>query len=225
MLRELIDKLKLKKQQLQKYKTNNDVVETIEQEKEIDIKISKKDNIFKIEISDYISIINFSDKRNSSDDYNILDMLCNCVLWNSDKQKVNKGTYYVIIIDNRIYNILFTDDKVKIDERIKKEIDEPTQKKNIIQERVITYNINKNEYHYYSAKHESNGNTYYVKYYTKNRLYSLGKLDLTEEETYEEVKSVIYNLENIKGIETILDIEVLKENVLNNLKKTKISCN
>lgn len=221
MLRELIDKLKLKKQQLQKYKTNNDVVETIEQEKEIDIKVSKKDNIFKIEISDYISIINFSDKRNSSDDYNILDMLCNCVLWNSDKQKVNKGTYYVIIIDNRIYNILFTDDKVKIDERIKKEIDEPTQKKNIIQERVITYNINKNEYHYYSAKHESNGNTYYIKYYTKNRAYNLGKLDLTEEETYDEIKSVIYNLENIKGIETILDIEVLKENVLNNLKKQK----
>ena len=145
-------------------------------------------------------------------------MLCNCVLWNSDKQKVNKGTYYVIIIDNRIYNILFTDDKVKIDERTNKEIDEQTKKENIIQERVITYNINENKYHYYSAKHESDGNTYYTKYFNKNRIYSLGKLDLTEQEAYEEIKSVIYNLENIKGIETILNIELLKERVLNNLK-------
>jgi len=217
MFRELIDKLKSKKQQLQKYKTNNDAIET----KEIDIKISKKDNIYKIEISDYISIIDFVDKRNSDDGYSILDMLINCVLWNSDKQKVNKGIYYVTTIDNRIYNILFIDDKITIDERTKKEIDEQTKKKNIIQERVITYNINENKYHYYSAKHELDGNTYYTKYYDKNKKYSLGILDLTKEETYEEVKSVICNLENIKGMETILNMELLKEHVLNDLITAK----
>ena len=192
MFRELIDKLKSKKHQLQKYKTNNDAIETKAEEKEIDIKISKQDNIFQIEISDYISIIDFVDKKNSSDEYSILDMIYNSVLWNSDKQKVNKGIYYVTIVDNRIYNILFTDDKIKIDERTKKEIDEQIKKENIIQERVITYNINENKYHYYSAKHESDGNTYYTKYYNKNRKYSLGKLDLTEQEAYEEIKSVIY---------------------------------
>lgn len=220
MVRELIDKLKSKKQQLQKYKTNDDTIETKNQ-KEIDIKISKQDNIYKIEIYDYISIIDFVDKKNSGDEYGILDMLYNCVLWNSDKQKVNKGTYYVTIIDNRIYNILFTDDKIKIDERTKKEIDEQTKKENIIEERVITYNINENKYHYYSAKHESDGNTYYTKYYNKNRKYSLGSLDLTEEETYEEIKSVIYNLENVEGIATILNIELLKEHVLNKLVNSK----
>ena len=221
MLRELIDKLKSKKQQLQKYDTSVDIIETKDEEKEIDIKISKQDNVFLIEISDYISIIDFVNKKNSSDEYSILDMLYNCVLWNSDKQKVNKGIYYVTIVDNRIYNILFTDDKIKIDERNKKEIDEQTKKENIIQERVITYNINENKYHYYSAKHESDGNTYYTKYYNKNRKYSLGTLDLTEQEAYEEIKSVIYNLENIKGIETILNMELLKEHVLNNLTSTK----
>ena len=149
----------------------------------------------------------------------MLDLVCLSVLWNSDKQKVNKGTYYVISVDNRLYNILFTDEKIYIDERTKKEIDEQTQKENITQERVITFYTNTNEYNYYSAKHEANRNTYYTKYYNKKRIYSLGALDLTEEETYDEVKSVISNLENIKGIETILDVELLKEHVLNDLHK------
>ena len=221
MFRELIDKLKSKRQQLQKYNTNDNLTETkpIEEEKEIDIKVSKQDNISKIEISDYVSIGDYVNKTKSSDEYSVLDLVCLSVLWNSDKQKVNKGTYYVISVDNRLYNILFTEDKVYIDERTKKEIDEQTQKENITQERVITYYTNTNEYNYYSAKHEANRNTYYTKYYNKNRSYSLGALDLTEEETYEEVKSVISNLESIEGIETILDVELLKEHVLNDLNK------
>ena len=136
------------------------------------------------------------------------------MLWNSNKQKVNKGTYYVITIDNRIYNILFNGDKIIIDERTKIELDEPTQKENITQERVITININKNEFHYFSAKHDKTGNTFYTRYYNKNRLYSLGALELHEEETYDEVNSVIHNLESIEGIENILDIELLKTNIL-----------
>ena len=216
MFRELINKLKVRKQQLQKHKTNNDIVETKLQE-EIDVKISKQDNIFKIEIDDYISIADFVNKTNSGDEYRILGMLCNCVLWNSGNQKVNKGVYYLIIIDNRIYNILFTKDKIKIDERIKLRIDEYSNKENIIQERVITYNLNKNEYSYYSAKHESDGNTYYTKYYNKNRKYSLGELDLSEEETFEEVNSVFSNLETINGIKNILDIETLKDFILKDL--------
>lgn len=223
MFRELIDKLKSKRKQLQRYNTN--VIETkpIEKEKEIDIKILKQENIYKIEISDYISIGDYVNKAKSSEEYSILDLICLSVLWNSNEQKVNKGIYYVITIDNRLYNILFTDDKIYIDERTKKEIDEQTQKRNITQERLITYNIDKNQYNYYSAKHEENRNTYYTKYYNKNRSYSLGTLDLTEEETYEEVKSVIFNLENIDGIETILDVDLLKEHVLNDLTIIKKS--
>jgi len=223
MFRELIDKLKSKRKQLQRYNTN--VIETkpIEKEKEIDIKILKQENIYKIEISDYISIGDYVNKAKSSEEYSILDLICLSVLWNSNEQKVNKGIYYVITIDNRLYNILFTDDKIYIDERTKKEIDEQNQKRNITQERLITYNIDKNQYNYYSAKHEENRNTYYTKYYNKNRSYSLGTLDLTEEETYEEVKSVIFNLENIDGIETILDVDLLKEHVLNDLTIIKKS--
>jgi len=224
MIRELINKLKAKKQQLQKYNTNVDVIETekIKEEKEIDIKVSKQNNIFKIEISDYMSIGDYLDKIKSSDEYSILDLVCLSVLWNSGKQKVNKGIYYVINVDNCLYNILFTDEKIYVDERTKKEIDEQTKMKNITQERLITLYTNKNEYHYFSAKHEENRNTYYTRYYSKNRMYSLGALDLTEEETYEEVRAVIYNLENIEGIETILDVDLLKEHVLNDLTKINL---
>ena len=215
MFKELIDKLKIKKKQIQNCITDNNTIENnLIEQSSFDIFISKQNNIYKIEIRDYISIGDYVKKMKSSDKYHILDSLCNCVLWNSNKQKVNKGTYYVITIDNRIYNILFNGDKIIIDERTKIELDEPTQKENITQERVITININKNEFHYFSAKHDKTGNTLYTRYYNKNRLYSLGALELHEEETYDEVNSVIHNLESIEGIENILDIELLKTNIL-----------
>lgn len=210
MFKELIDKLKLKKKQLQIYKTNIDNVETKSQkEKDNNIIVSKQGNIFKIIISDYLSIEEFFAQKNSRDDFSILDLLCNCVLWNSTKQKINKGIYYVINIENCLYNISFNDEKIEINEQIRKD--------NKIQERSITFYINKNEYSYYSAKHDQNGNTFYTKYYNKNKLYNLGALDLTEEETYNEINSIICNLENINGIDKIFDIELLKEHVLKDL--------
>lgn len=220
MVIKLINKLKEKKLQLQNYK-NNDIVENnpFEEKKEFDIKVSQENNIFKIEISDYISSNDFCNKIDSSNEYSILNKLCNTVLWNSDEQKINKGIYYIIIIDNCLYNILFTDNKIMIDERIKKDIDEETKYTNITQESFIKYYINENKYSYFSAKHESNGNTYYTKYYNKNRTYSLGSLDFKVEETYDEVNSLINNLENIKNIETILDIKILKEYILKNLNE------
>lgn len=221
MFKELIDKLKAKKKQLQNYRIENNTMETktVEQNKS-HITISVQNKISKIEINDYISMEDYEKIMKSSEEYHILELLCNCVLWNSNKQRVNKGTYYVIIVDNRIYNILFTGDKIKIDERTKIQLDEQTQKENITQERAITLNINKNEYRYYSAKHDKTGNTFYIKYYNKNRLYSLGTLDLNKEEAYEEVNSVIHNLENIEGIKNILNIPFLKTNILEDLGKS-----
>ena len=217
MFRELINKLKFKKQQLTKYNNVNETKPV--EENKIDIIVSKENNYFKVEISDYISISDYVDKMESSDEYNILHSICNCVLWNNNKQKVNKGTYYVINNNNYLYNILFTGEEIMIDERIQKEKDEQTEKENITQERVITVNINKNNYRYYCAKHESNGNTYYTRYYDKNRTYSLGALDLAAEETYEEVKSVISNLESIEGIEHILNIQLFNEYILDDLSR------
>ena len=142
MFRKLIAKLRTKKQQLQNHKTHNDVIETKpDDENDVDITISKDGNILKIEISNYISIEDYVKKMESSDKYSVLDLLCNCVLWGHRRQKINKGIYYVIVVDNRLYNILFADKKIIIDERTNIELDEQTQKENITQERVITFYI------------------------------------------------------------------------------------
>lgn len=214
MFRELINKLRIKKVNLQKYKANNRIESNLI-ENETDITISKVDNIYKIEISDYISISDYIVKKNSNEEYYILDLICNCVLWNGSKQKINKGIYYVISMGNCIYNILFSEENIKIDERIKMELAE----KDMTQERVITFNTDKNQYHYFSAKHDETGSTFYTKYYNEDRTNSFGALDLSEQETYDEISSVIHNLENIEGIEKILDIGMLKTEILEKLDK------
>lgn len=221
MIKKFINKLKLRKLQLQKYKTNNDIInsEPIEEKIESNIKISKQDNIFKIEISDYISISDFIDKKMSSDEYRKLDLLCTCILWNGRKQRINKGTYYILNSTSCLYNILFTDEVIDIVERKNIELDDQTQKENVIQDRVITFKVRENEFDYYSAKHDEIGNTYYTRYYSKNKAIGLNIFDLDEKEVYDEVKSIISNLETIKGIENILDVEVLKEYVLKDLNK------
>ncbi len=223
MLSELIDKLKAKKKQLQNYATTNETTESkpIAKQSDFEITISSENNIFKIAISDYISIGDYVKKMESNDELHILNLLCNCVIWNSKKQKINKGTYYVISIGNRLFNILFTDEELMIDERTKIDFDEQTQKENITEERVITFKINKNEYHYFEAKHDKTGDTFYTRYYDKNRLFSMGTFDLSLQETYDEISSVIYNLESINGIENIIDTDFLKKQVLEDLDKPR----
>jgi len=198
---------------------DSNISSNIKEENNVNINITKENNIIKIEISDYISMVEFDDKIKSSDEYSVLDLLCLSLSWNTSRQKVNKGTYYIIITDNRIYNILINDGKIKIDERTQIALDEQTQKENIIEERLITFNIDEEKYRYYTAKHEQNRNTYYTKYYDKNRTYSLGALDLSEEEALSEIKEVFYNLEGIEGINNILDIELLKSYIADDLRK------
>lgn len=220
MVKEIIDKLQSKKKQLQEYASNNGTTQnkSIEEQNDFEITISSENNISKIVISDYISIGDYVKKMGSSDEFHILGLLCNVVLWNSKKQKVNKGTFYVISNTNHLYNILFADGEIRIVERTKIEFDEQAPKENITEERVITFDLNTDEYRYFAAKHDKTGDTYYTRYYNKNRLCSLGSLDLSPEETYNEISLVTCNLENINGIENIIDIELLKK-VLYDLDK------
>lgn len=216
MLKEIINKLKIKKKKLQSHQNNN-YNEQPKEANHVDIILEKQDNFYKIEIKDYISIGDYVNKTKSSEEYYPLSLIANCVLWNGRKQKVQKGIYYVISNTNHIYNILFTEDTIEVDERTKIELDEQTQKENITKERVITFYINTKKYSYFSAKHDKTGDTFYTRYYSTKNNSSFGKLDYNEEETYEEVSSVIYNLENIKEITNILNIELFKEYILKDL--------
>ena len=91
MFRKSIDKLKAKNKQLQNYATTNETTQSkpIEKQSDFEITISSQNNIFKIEISDYISIGDYVKKMESNDKFHILNLLCNCVIWNSKKQKIN----------------------------------------------------------------------------------------------------------------------------------------
>lgn len=44
-------------------------------------------------------------------------------------------------------------------------------------------------------------------------------LNLTEGEAFDEVSSIICNLESVKGIESVLDIGLLEEHILKDLRK------
>lgn len=123
---------------------------------------------------------------------------------------VNKGTYYVLRVDNRLYNIFINGDDFAIDERI--EIDD------LIEERIVKFNIGNSDYHYFSAKHYKNS-TFYTKYYDKKSLISLGKLDLSEEETFKEISSIVCNLDNIVLMKNIFDTDLIKKCVLDDLSK------
>lgn len=203
MLKELIYRLKLKKKQLEKS------VNDIQREKiNADIFVSKDNNVIKMEISDYISISDYVEKVKL---YGILEKISNSVLWNSSKQLVNKGTYYIFTHNSRLYNILINGEELRIDER--------TKVNDVIEEKIIFYNNNTNDYRYTSFKHEQDGNTFFTKYYFKN---GTPLLELSKDEAYNDIYSIICNLETIKDIGNIISVDLLRRHILDDFDKENI---
>lgn len=215
MFKELINNLKRKKQKLEDYTT---YVKPEEKIGNVNISVTEENGFYKIEISDYISILEYIDMTEFGGIYNILSSISNAVLWNSRKQKVDKGIYYVINIDNHLYNIFINDEKIQIDERIQKEVDEERNKDNITEERIITFYVDSREYRYTSFRHDNTGDTYYTKYYG-HKGYDLGNFELSDEETFEDINLVLCNLSEIKNIESIIDINFVKEHILKDLSE------
>ena len=172
------------------------------------INIDKIDDVLKMEISDYITITDYVEKMKEIDKYNLLDLVCNSVLWNSKKQLVNKGTYYILSYDGRLYNIILNEEGLKLDERVK--VDDITE------EKVIRLNVN-DDYSFSSLKHDKTGSTFYTKFYDANPI-KMGRLELSESEAYEQIETLIKNLKEDERISDILDIEQV-ENVLKDIKK------
>jgi len=187
-------------------KNKQTVVET--KKDHFNINIDKIDDVLKMEISDYISITDYVEKMKEIDKYNLLDLVCNSVLWNSKKQLVNKGTYYILSYDGRLYNIILNEEGLKLDERIKVD--------GITEEKVIRINSN-NDYSFSSLKHDKTGSTFYTKFYDNSTL-KMGRLELSESKAYEQIETLIKNLKEDERISDILDIEQV-ENVLKDIKK------
>lgn len=202
MIKEFFNKIKKRK--------NKEGIEEIQEIKKdyFNINIDKIDDVLKMEISDYISITDYVEKMKEIDKYNLLDLVCNSVLWNSKKQLVNKGTYYILSYDGRLYNIILNEEGLKLDERIKVD--------GITEEKVIRINSN-NDYSFSSLKHDKTGSTFYTKFYDNSTL-KMGRLELSESKVYEQIETLIKNLKEDERISDILNIKQL-ENILKDIKK------
>lgn len=209
MFQEIISKLKLKKQLLQEKDISDKEIEVKEEEVVFEITLSQEKNFYKMEISNYISMGNYCERMKEIDNLGVKSLMCNAVLWNDRLQKVNVGPYYAVVVEDRIYNFLVADDCLIVDERI--------QADDVIEEKILSLNLDKNDYSYAFHKHMI-GNTFYTRFFNVTGL-KFGKLDLTVEEFKDDVTSLINNLENIDNIEDVIDINFLSEFIFNNLEK------
>lgn len=141
------------------------------------------------------------------DQFNLLDLICNSVLWSGKRQKVNKGTYFVIINGNYLYNVFLGEEKICIDERIK--IGEETH------ERILFLDSN-DEYGYTNFKHDKVGSTYYTMYYSKKG-FPIKSFELSKEDAYEGISELLSRFELIPGVSDILDINVFRSSILDDL--------
>ena len=204
MLKELFEKyLKRKKE------VGPEVVQVVETEpkEEFDITISRDDHVLKVEISDYVKMVDYYERMKEIDDFNLLDLICNAVLWNGQRQRVNKGSYYVIMHDCYLYNVFFGEEETIIDERVK--VDEDT-----IQKHITLHHDG--DYNYTHFKHNKELSTYYTKYYSKKG-FPIKNFELSKEEAYEGISGLLNRFELVPGSSDILDVNIFRNNVLDDL--------
>ena len=201
MLKELIDKY------LRRKKVVEEKIQPVEEKQVFDISISRCNNVFMVDVSDYVTIGDYVERMHEIDNYNLLDLIGNAVLWNSKRQRVNKGTYYVIMHDGYLYNILLGEEETIIDERIK--VDDHTVEKHI--------DLHKNgDYNFTHFKHDKVGSTYYTMYYSK-RGFPIKNFELSKEDAYELISDLLSRFELVPSSDNILDVNMFRDNVLDDL--------
>ena len=199
--------------------------------KKYNIDIQKQNNIYRIIINDFISFEEFANLIKSDEKFKILNMPW-AIICNSTTQGINIGIYYIINMNNHIYYLLLTEERMQILERTIEKMDEieeelyhkkvfgwpESQTKLIKHDREIRIHPN-NSYGYRSVKHVTDGGSYDMKVYSSDNNNSL---QISTKEAYDNIYSIITNLETIPNINTILNIDNIKNIVLEDLKN-KIS--
>lgn len=211
----LKDKLKELRHKLTSFSKTQDnsfqIPDSNNEEKQfLNIKISENEGVFKVEISDYITIGEYLEGIKQFD---IENKLSNSVLWNSSRQCINKGKYFVFLHNGKLYNILINEELVIIEERSKKEED--------VLERIIKFKTKDADYRYFSCMHDKNGSSYLTRYYSKNGT-NLINLELSSEEFSDDVTAMFANLEGSKDIEDIMDIDMVRRQIFEDLNKKQI---
>lgn len=172
------------------------------------ISISRNNGFIKIEINEYISIIDYVDIMEVIDpDKKVA--ISNNILWDSSRQCVEKGTYYITSIGNKVFNIKINDQHTEIDERLFFSDGE-------VKERILNLK-NDGTYYFSLFKHYKSGSTYVTSYYNNVREVCIPKFQLSKNETFYEIWELFSGLKGIQNIDSIMDINILNKDILANL--------
>lgn len=197
MLEELIVKLRNRNKQEVSPKSKEEIGT---------ITITKENNFYKLIIPSEISFDEYINQMKLIDNYGLIDLIPNDILIKKGSLlRITSGVISTIIIDNRLYNIIVNEEEININEREKVDSE--------IIEKSLTVNKKEGTYQYASLKHRESGTTFFVKFYPWNDC-ACKELTLTEDEFIEETSTLLSNLENIEGINDILNLERIK-NVIN----------
>lgn len=204
MLKRLFRKRKNKSDE---FKTINVQEEPKIEENTCEIKITKENDYYIINVSTYASTHNFTTNE-------ILNLISNNISWDNQKQKHKYGTYYIIKNNNEIYNILINDKEIRIDERI--------QFETYTHEKIITYDIEKNHFDYFQCKHDIYGSSYETLYYgSEDNGFFIKELELSKENTSSEINTILNNLSKYEFIQNIFDINSFSQ-IINEILNKKI---
>lgn len=195
------------------------VKEPTVEEEDVNITFSLENSFYKIEVSDYASLSKFNEILSSNKEFDSIvnDINFINVFWNSKKEKINKGIYYIITVEDKTYCILIDRNEILVYEKIKKDIDEETLKENITEERILKFDINTKQYSYASYKHDQFGSSYYHMFYDNYKEAVIPEFELSKNDAFKEIKELINNLDNIPNIVVILDTTLFKEYILKDL--------
>lgn len=204
MLKRLFKKRKNKSNE---FKTINVQEEPKIEENTCEIKITKENNYYIINVNTYASTHDFITNE-------ILNLISNNISWDNKEQKHKYGTYYIIKNNNEIYNILINDKEIRIDERV--------QFETYSHEKIITYDIEKNHFDYFQCKHDLYGSSYETLYYSsEDDGFFIKELELSKENTSNEINTILNNLNKYDFMQNILDIKRL-QNILIKILNEKI---
>ncbi len=209
MLRELIVKL----QQLRKKTlcTQSSTLNDSSLTESFTIEVQENEGNTKVHISDFISIVDYANRMDELGASSVADKISMNILWNSSKQKIQKGTICVIQKDNHLYNILLDEDTVVIDLRIKFE--------DRTEEKILSCNKKSGAYRCVSFVHDQTGSTFYNKYYNPGIKIPEAFL-LSFGEVKEIIESIVMGLEDLES-DFDFDLNIIKQ-ILEDLERKQL---
>lgn len=219
MLRELINRLKSLRKRAELLKDNDSLNKespVSEEQKDtpnFTITIEEMNGFYKMEISDYLRPIDYERRIEEIDGTLISDKISSCIWWNSEYQRVQKGTIYIIESGNITLNILAYEDNIKID--IKEKLEDITE------EKILLFNSKELDFRFTSFKHDKIGSTFYTKYYN-HKGFLPQSLELSTSEAKENITWLFNELEKIEGISSIIDLTFLKSTIFAYLERKSL---